>query len=747
MKICMAQQQQPNQLLQQQRQNSKHNFNVNDNHHTTTTTTKNLTTMLIEADVHNDHHRLNSLPWSLNDPLNFNDNDIENDDPSYLLRTCDNQSILSLNTNCSSIIDDYNDDDEIEDKVLNKLDNILMSAIDDFGDDDENTEQNDPDVVDNPDDDDDTISTCSSQSSIICRPLNQQEETDDNVEMMAEHDDNFVVDDERKEIISMETMNRGNFLRKIERFGNDVRDKCLFPLALPMDGSDIYRGHSTWESINLLADCVLMLWTTTATTTTTKKSSTSMNNILNDPIRFLCLNPELMDRRKFPYAKSSSVGRRYDPLPFRRWCSELDLRDLHQSVKSADDNGDGQKSGNGKEQEQEDTERILENFYRKSRTDCRQLANEQELKNPKRLAGRITRLEQRNFLRITRREILNYLFGKIQSNNLNLKQMIRFSEELSELVGCWILRERSVEGRKQLIASIIEVAFILFMGKNFQSFESVMRGLRLPLIYSLHESWLSLRRNNPIHFRIYQHLTKVIFNQLQQKSLIFYPQQQQQHSSGLSSKLPSSTILPSLYTFFELLKLRSLPIVSRLIDDNGDHHDHHIDIRNHLGNQSLIDIINEYQCNNDVVNLRHVKFNGKRQRKQRNKMAKKRRFWPFPGFKRKRNQPKSTTINDNDDEDQNAEIAASYLSLLTKKFDSQSINDAFHRRDNDDDCLRSLRLYIEQQFINENDQKTLPDRWQYISLRNLNSNIHRLLAIQFFHLYKNFIEQIEQYRF
>ena len=89
MKICMAQQQQPNQLLQQQRQNSKHNFNVNDNHHTTTTTTKNLTTMLIEADVHNDHHRLNSLPWSLNDPLNFNDNDIENDDPSYLLRTCD----------------------------------------------------------------------------------------------------------------------------------------------------------------------------------------------------------------------------------------------------------------------------------------------------------------------------------------------------------------------------------------------------------------------------------------------------------------------------------------------------------------------------------------------------------------------------------------------------------------------------------------------------------------------------------
>lgn len=233
--------------------------------------------------------------------------------------------------------------------------------------------------------------------------------------------------------------------------------------------------------------------------------------------------------------------------------------------------------------------------------------------------------------------------------------------------------------------------------------------------------------------------------------MIFYPQQQQ-HSSGSSSKLPSSTkattILPSLYTFFELLKLRSLPIFSRLIDDNGDHdHDHHhIDIRNHLGNQSLIDIINEYQCNNDVVNLRHVKFNGKQ--KQRNKMAEKRRFWPFHRIlKRKRNQPKSTTINDNDDdEDQNAEIAASYLSLLTKKFDSQSINDAFRRRDNDD-CLRSLRLYIEQQFINENDQKTLPDRWQYISLRNLNSNIHRLLAIQFFHLYKNFIEQIEQYRF
>ncbi|OTF79232.1 hypothetical protein BLA29_001547 [Euroglyphus maynei] len=529
----------------------------------------------------------------------------------------------------------------------------------------------------------------------------------------------------QEQIICTETMNRGNFLRKIERFGMDVQDTCLFPLALPMDGSDIYRGHSTWESIHLLADCVLMLWTTT--TTTTKSSCQSMNNVLGEPLRFLCFHPELMDRRKFPHVKSSSDGRKYDPLPFRRWCSELDLRDFPDNNKQL--------------METEDPEMILENFCRKSRTNCRQLAYKHELKNPKCLAARITRLEKQNFLRITRREALNYLFGKIHSNNQNLNQMIRFSQELSELVGCWIRTETSVEGRKQIMATIIEVAFILFMRNNFQSFESIMRGLRLPSVYSLQESWRSLRLNNSIHFRIYHYLTTVIINQLQQKSFIFHS-----HSS-LATKTKS---LPSLNTFFETLRLRSLPIICRLIDDNNNGGDHHIDVRN-IGHESLIDIINQYyhQCKDDNIRqkLNELTINERRRRRKRNIMTKtntgkrKKRFFQFPKIlrKEKHQQNEQQLVND-----ENVIIAASYMSLLTKKFDKSSINDAFHGRD--DDCLQSLRMYIEQQFVDIRDQP-LPDRWRIISVRNIDSNVHQLLTTQFFQLYKDLLEQIEQYKF
>ncbi|KAH7642892.1 hypothetical protein HUG17_9583 [Dermatophagoides farinae] len=515
---------------------------------------------------------------------------------------------------------------------------------------------------------------------------------DNNDDQQQNDVDTTAIDNDHAQIIcttttTTTTMNKGNFLRKIERFGTDVCDTCLFPLALPMDGSDIYRGHSTWESIDLLADCVLMLWTesssSSSTTTTTTTNQRSLNNVLGDPIRFLCFHSELMDGRKFPYVKSN-IGRKYDPLPFRRWCSELDLRGM---MANNDNQQQSESASSSVMVETEDADMILENFRRKSLTICRQFAYKQELQNPKRLAARITRLERQNFLQLTRREVLNYLFGKIPSNNQNLHQMIRFARELSQLVGCWILTETSVEGQKQTIATIIEVSFILFMRKNFQSFESIMRGLRLPSIYSLQESWRSLRLNNPIHFR-------------------------------------------------------------------------------NIGNQSLIDIINEYQykdvhirqkLNELTANERQRRL--RRQRKQMAKMVKKtettmttkKRFWPFPVMMRKRKikQQKEMIIN-NDDDDDDVTIAASYMSLLTKKFDPSSINKGggFPHHQQNDDCLRSLRMYIEQQFIVARDhQPLMPDRWRIISIRNIGTNIHRLLIIEFLKLYKHFMEQIEQYRF
>ncbi|KAH9392955.1 hypothetical protein TYRP_006053 [Tyrophagus putrescentiae] len=127
------------------------------------------------------------------------------------------------------------------------------------------------------------------------------------------------------------TAKKRQFIRRVERFGADLADPCLFPLALPMDGSDIYKGASTWESLNLLADCVLTLWTE-ATEERRKKqrqqqqSSTVQshsrgweNSVLANSARYLVLQPTLTDRI-FLHPDCR--------LPFRRTASETDLSAL-----------------------------------------------------------------------------------------------------------------------------------------------------------------------------------------------------------------------------------------------------------------------------------------------------------------------------------------------------------------------------------------------------------------------------------
>lgn len=85
----------------------------------------------------------------------------------------------------------------------------------------------------------------------------------------------------------------------------------MFPLALPMDGSDVYKGASTWESITLLADCVLKTWEEAA-----YKNYKILNKALPNAYKYLFPNNTLEGvMLKHPDCK----------LPFRRNNSELDL--------------------------------------------------------------------------------------------------------------------------------------------------------------------------------------------------------------------------------------------------------------------------------------------------------------------------------------------------------------------------------------------------------------------------------------
>jgi hypothetical protein len=49
-------------------------------------------------------------------------------------------------------------------------------------------------------------------------------------------------------------------IKIVPRFGNGFRDKCLFPLSLPIHVCDLSKGKLTWDKILLKADLVLKIW-------------------------------------------------------------------------------------------------------------------------------------------------------------------------------------------------------------------------------------------------------------------------------------------------------------------------------------------------------------------------------------------------------------------------------------------------------------------------------------------------------
>jgi hypothetical protein len=56
------------------------------------------------------------------------------------------------------------------------------------------------------------------------------------------------------------TAKKRDDIRIVPRFGNDFRDPCIFPLALPIHDCDLSKGKLTWDKILLKADLVLKTW-------------------------------------------------------------------------------------------------------------------------------------------------------------------------------------------------------------------------------------------------------------------------------------------------------------------------------------------------------------------------------------------------------------------------------------------------------------------------------------------------------
>lgn len=314
--------------------------------------------------------------------------------------------------------------------------------------------------------------------------------------------------------VSAVKSNRRQFIRRVERFGTDLFDPCLFPLALPMDGSDIYKGASTWESINLYADCVLLLWTEAAEKRKQLSTNKSPNNrwenaVLGNSSRYLVLQPQLPDRLFLtPDCR----------LPFRRTASETDLTHLGIGLGLAVSSGPNQTHNSklvsaqksvggesvysmaGDDEETGDEEayqdrknrsrssltttnlakrltslkeaakdqrkdRFNLNLAKNMKTEAKRLASRAELQNNAyKFAKKISKLEKRYYLAVAGREFMSLLFKKGgggtrgSSGHLpDLSEMLQFGQELSQLVADLVCSAFTVDEQGALLANVIEV--------------------------------------------------------------------------------------------------------------------------------------------------------------------------------------------------------------------------------------------------------------------------------------------------
>ncbi|CAG2170928.1 unnamed protein product, partial [Oppiella nova] len=372
---------------------------------------------------------------------------------------------------------------------------------------------------------------------------------------------------------------RNEYIRLVERFGTDLKDTCLFPLALPMDGSDVFKGKSDWTSISMLADCVLIKWLENSE----RHRQRTVNKVLPDAVKYMCPKPELQSRLlQCPDAK----------LPLRRTNSELDFHKLGFQERKGLVHHKGNTTGATKRQQSSDSSRrgsaatpgvrddidlnvgsekgrfranTSLSIRRKSvhftappksgkkdrfdlrvggnlKTDAKALVQSIRLENPISLALQITKIEKELMTGLPSDEVMSLVLrkGKNTDAKSRLSKLIDFGHELSQLIADIIVREVTVEAQGKKIAALIEVGCVLRKLRNWQSLTSLIRGLQLPQIYGLSNAWFVTRAKYPIHFNDYLKLSQVVRND---------------SIAILRSHQPS---IPSLSSFVALLRVRCL---------------------------------------------------------------------------------------------------------------------------------------------------------------------------------------------
>lgn len=235
---------------------------------------------------------------------------------------------------------------------------------------------------------------------------------------------------------------KSEFLRKVERFGSDLKDTCLFPLALPMDGSDIYKGTSSWESLMLLSDCVLTIWqdrSPSSNQSLCKKKA--LNSTLPNSTQYLCLYPKLSDKA-FLYPDVH--------LPFRKCCSLIDLSNL-----------ENEKNEVIQPTEKETVkldEDSSQTHKRNLKSKALDLMANKKIEETKRFANYLTKLEKEYYLAIEWREFMYLIFKKGPRECKNLRMMLQFSQEVSQLIVDLIEEPSTTETCAKVIANAIEVS-------------------------------------------------------------------------------------------------------------------------------------------------------------------------------------------------------------------------------------------------------------------------------------------------
>jgi hypothetical protein len=252
-----------------------------------------------------------------------------------------------------------------------------------------------------------------------------------------------------------------------------------------MDGSDVFKGASTWESLSLLADCVLYKWEESA-----KRNRKVVNRVLTDATKYLCPHAEL----EASLLENSKVC-----LPLRKVKSELDLCKLgyhersdlfgsderkakyiqrkavakddinvnvsndkgrHRSLSSLSIRKNSVKYSARKERENKFGIKV----DRTLKTEAKTLIKSIRIENIISLALQITKIEKDLMLSIPAEEMMTLVLnrGTRLTKNSRIRRTLEFGQELSQLMADIIVHEATNEAQGKKIAAIIEVSFFQF---------------------------------------------------------------------------------------------------------------------------------------------------------------------------------------------------------------------------------------------------------------------------------------------